>query len=135
MSSTVRVDVSPEVLQWAIARTDQREQLERQYPLEKWLHGELKPTLHQLEGLAKKTYVPLGVFFLSHPPKEELPIPCYRTFGDEVRNEPSPNLLDTVRMMENRQAWLREYLIEDGFQPKSFVGSAQLFPASTMLLI
>jgi Zn-dependent peptidase ImmA (M78 family) len=48
----------------------------------------------------------------------------FRTFGDDLVTEPSRNLLDTVHLMARRQAWLREYLMEEGYEPKSFVGSA-----------
>lgn len=127
MARSVRVDVSREVLEWALDQSGRREDLEEDLPmLNRWLVGEVKPTLRQLEVLAKKTYVPLGVLFLPHPPKEELPISNYRTIGDGSLTEPSRNLLDTVYMMERRQAWLREYLVDEGYEPKSFVGSVAL---------
>lgn len=127
MARTIRTEVSRDVLEWAVERSQKRVQLEKQLPmLNKWLEGETKPTLRQLEDLARKTYVPLGVLFLPHPPTEELPIPDYRTLGDDAMAEPSRNLLDTIQMMVARQAWLREYLIEDGYAPKSFIGSAQI---------
>ena len=127
MARSIRVDVSRDVLEWAVDKSEKRVQLEQQLPmLNRWLDGEVKPTLRQLEDLAKKTYVPLGVLFLPDPPTEELAIPNYRTFGDDVLAEPSRNLLDTVQIMMARQTWLREYLIEDGFGPKSFVGAASV---------
>lgn len=122
MTGPIRIDVSRDVLEWAVDKSEKRA-LEEQLPmLNRWLDGEIKPTLRQLEDLAKKTHVPLGVLFLADLPKEELPIPNYRTFGDDIIAEPSRNLLDTVQMMVARQTWLREYLSEDGFAPKSFVG-------------
>ncbi len=132
MATTVRVDVSREVLEWALDRSGKRPHLERQLPmLRRWLDGEVKPTLRQLEALAKRVHVPLGVLFLAHPPVEELSITNYRTHGDDLIGEPSRDLLDTVRMMERRQAWLREYLMESGYEPKSFVGSASIFDDAT----
>ena len=132
MARAVRVDVSRDVLEWAVDKSQKRVHLEATLPmLKKWLAGEVKPTLNQLEDLARKTHVPLGVLFLPYPPVEELPIPNYRTFGDESMDEPSRNLIDTVKMMVGRQTWLREYLIEEGFAPKSFVGSARITDAVT----
>jgi hypothetical protein len=85
VASFVRIDVSPEVLEWALDKSGKRAQLQRQFRmLDKWLDGEVKPTLRQLEDFAKKTYVPLGVLFLRHPPREELPIANFRTFGDAI---------------------------------------------------
>ena len=124
VARTVRVDVNPEVLLWAVENSGRKTQIARQIPmLDKWLSGEVKPTLRQLEDLAKKAYVPLGTLFLLEPPEEKLPIPSYRTFGDDFVDRPSRNLLDTVRMMVRRQSWLREYLIEDGALPKGYVGA------------
>lgn len=82
--------------------------------------GEL--TAKQAEKLAKRTNTPYGFLFLSTPPEERLPVQDFRTVGDGPLRKPSPNLLDTVHAMQRRQAWLREYLIEEEEEPKSFVG-------------
>lgn len=122
-----RVAVNPEVLRWAIQRADAAEVMEKKFPkLTSWLKNETKPTLKQLEQLAKATSTPLGFFFLSQPPQIQLPIPYYRTVDDTRTPQPSPDLLETVQMMQRRQAWMREYLLEMGQEPLSFVGSCQL---------
>lgn len=120
-----RITVSKPVLQWAIERSGNVEKIKKKYPkLSEWLHGESKPTLRQIEALAKDTATPLGYFFLSEPPDDRLSIPFFRTLGDKPIQRPSANLLETVRTMERRQAWLREYLIEQGNDELSFVRSA-----------
>jgi Zn-dependent peptidase ImmA (M78 family) len=91
-----------------------------------WERGEALPTLRQLEDLAKKTLTPLGYFFLPEPPEDKLPIPDFRTVKDEPLRRPSPNLLETVQMMQRRQGWMREFLIEQGEKPLPFMGSATL---------
>ena len=91
-----------------------------------WLEGKNQPTLRELEDFARKTRTPLGYFFLSEPPEERLPIPHFRTIADERVRRPSPDLLDTVHSMERRQEWMREYLIDQGDEPLSFVRSAGL---------
>jgi Zn-dependent peptidase ImmA (M78 family) len=63
--------------------------------------------------------------FLSEPPKERLPIPHFRTVASESLRMPSPELLETVQAMERRQAWMREFLIEEEQEPLSFVRSAK----------
>ncbi len=121
-----RVAVSSSVLRWAIERTGMPEQeLTRRFPkLELWEQDKEKPTLRQLEGFALATQTPLGYFFLPEPPEERLPIPHFRTVSDTSLPRPSPNLLETVQTMQRRQAWMREFLIEEG-QPKfAFIGSA-----------
>ena len=110
-----RISVSEPVLRWALERSCQRANLEGKFPkLPEWLSGSGKPTLHQLEDLAKATSTPLGYFFLSEPPEEQLSIPHFRTLASERPRLPSPDLLETVHVMERRQAWMREYLIKQG---------------------
>jgi Zn-dependent peptidase ImmA (M78 family) len=93
--------------------------------LEKWLTGEQKPTYRQLEQFAHKTLTPLGYFFLNKPPDEKLDIPDFRTVGDTAIDRPSPNLLETIQAMKRRQAWMRDYLIEEGLEPLDFVASSK----------
>lgn len=122
-----RISVSEPVLRWALERSCQRANLEGKFPkLPEWLKGSDKPTLNQLEDLARATSTPLGYFFLSEPPEERLSIPHFRTLESKRPRQPSPDLLETVQLMERRQAWMRDYLIEQGHEPLGFVHSAQL---------
>jgi len=100
--------------------------LEPKFPrLSQWVSGQSQPTLRQLESLAKRTLTPLGFFFLEEPPQERLPVPYFRTLGDEASYGPSPDLLETIHLMERRQAWLREFLVDQGQGVLSFVRSAR----------
>jgi len=120
-----RVNVNPELLKWAIDRLGDHDIVEAKFPnLSKWLNGELKPTLKQLEDFAKTTHTPIGYLFMSDPPEEKFPIPHYRTLGNVQDFRPSPNLIETIRTMERRQEWMRDYLIDIGRGPLEFVGSA-----------
>jgi len=122
-----RVAISASVLRWALERSGEPTAIERKFPkLSEWLSGERRPTLRQLEELAKATSTPFGYLFLPEPPEERLPIPYFRTLGNGPLRRPSPDLLEAVQTMERRQAWMREYLIEQGHEPLSFVRSAQL---------
>ena len=98
-----------------------------------WVEGERRPTLRQLEQLAKATSTPFGYLFLSAPPEERLSIPHFRTLADQFVHRPSPDLLETVQTMERRQAWMREDLIEQGQEPLPFVRSAHLTDEPTRL--
>lgn len=122
---TVRVDVSTSLLAWAIgrARVD-RADLARRFPkLEEWLRGERRPTLRQLEHFAQTTHVPIGVLLLEEPPEEFLPLPDFRTFRDEEIAPPSPDLLDTIYLCQQRQDWYREFLRHQGRERLPFVAS------------
>jgi Zn-dependent peptidase ImmA (M78 family) len=37
--------------------------------------------------------------------------------------KPTPNLIETIKTMEKRQSWMKDYLIEKGQEPLSFVNS------------
>lgn len=123
-----RVAVSEKILGWALDRSGlSMPDVEHKFPrLHEWVSGESQPTLRQLESLAKLTLTPLGFFFLDEPPEEPLPIPYFRTHGDEASHNSSPDLLDTIHTMQRRQTWLREFLVDQGQETLPFVRSIQL---------
>ncbi len=121
------VIVKPELIRWAIERSRlSMDDLLRAFPkLDAWRRGEHAPTFRQLERFARKTMTPLGYLLLDAPPDETIPIPDFRTVGDTPIDRPSPNLIETIQAMQRRQAWMREYLIEEGCERLSFVGGAR----------
>ncbi|MBN2287044.1 MAG: ImmA/IrrE family metallo-endopeptidase [Tissierellales bacterium] len=122
------VNVKGKVLQWALERSyTSIEEIKDKFPkIEEWIDEASMPTLRQLESFAKATHTPFGFLFLDEPPKESAPIPYYRTFGDEGQVKPSLELIDTIRSMEQRQSWMREYLVEQGEEPLQFVKSSDI---------
>src|SRR5580704_12718579 len=102
-----RVSVAPQMLRWARERSGRSaEELERRFPkLSEWEAGEGQPTLRQLEDYAQATCTPVGFLFLVEPPKGQLPIPEFRTFGDQPVRTLTPDLLDTISACEQRQDW------------------------------
>jgi Zn-dependent peptidase ImmA (M78 family) len=123
-----RVAVKKSILRWAVDRSLLTvDDLQNKLPkIRQWIDGESRPTLRQLETLAKATYTPLGFFFLEEPPQDRLPIPHFRTLSDEGLQKPSPNLLETIQTMKHRQSWMREFLIEQGQEYLPYVRSARL---------
>jgi Zn-dependent peptidase ImmA (M78 family) len=123
-----KVAVSEAVLSWAVERSGiPLTRLLRRFPkLEEWQRGDAQPTLRQLEDLARATAAPLGFLFLEEPPEEHLPVPHFRTVREPRPRRPSANLLDTVHSMQRRQQWMRDYLVEEGYEGPPFVGSAAL---------
>ena len=121
------INVNPELIRWAVERSGRSlETLARYLPrIGRWESGEAQPTLKQLEKLARKTWTPLGYFFLAEPPEEKLPVPDFRTARDEPVRRPSPNLIDTLHTMQRRQAWMRDYLVEMGHERLPFIGSVK----------
>ena len=120
-----RVGVGPELLRWACERSGQdREYLLKRFPkLDAWERGEALPTFKQLEEFAKATYTPIGYLFLQEPPIERLPVTDFRTVGDVEVSRPSPDLLDTLHLCQQRQDWYRDEARTAGEPPLEFVGS------------
>lgn len=120
--------INPNILRGARKRSGLSvEILERQFPkLQLWEKGKKYPTLKQIERFANKTRTPLGYFFLREPPEEHLPIPHFRTIDNKREFHPSPDLLETIYLMQRRQAWMHEYLFAEGEQPLPFVNSAKV---------
>lgn len=119
------VSVKPELIRWAIDRSGlPAEELKKKFPkLDEWRTGDKQPTFRQLEQFARTTMTPLGTLFLEDPPHEELPVPDFRTQNDKPLKRFSPNLIDTMRSMQQRQGWMREWLLEEGAEELDFVGS------------
>ena len=123
-----RVTIQPKLLRWACERAGyERADLEHKFPqFAAWESGTAQPTLKQLEAFAKATYTPVGYLFLPEPPVEKIPIPDFRAPGNERIGHPSPDLLDTIYVCQQRQEWFRNYARLMGEQPLAFVGSARV---------
>mgnify|MGYP000440651354 CR=1 FL=1 len=116
------LNINPTMLTWAVDRAGHDvDEFALTFPkLQDWLEEKKKPTFSQLQKFAKKVHVPFGYLFLQNPPVEKLPIPFFRTKNNH--NKVSINTFDTVLLLKNRQEWLREYLQENEFDKKAFVG-------------
>jgi Zn-dependent peptidase ImmA (M78 family) len=121
------VTVKPAMLRWALERSGlSPEKIQRRFPkFDLWSLGEDNPTFKQLESFAKATYTPFGFFFLPNPPVEKVPIPDFRTVANKRIGHPSPDLLDTVYICQQRQEWYRDFMRSMGERPLEFVGSAK----------
>lgn len=117
------VNINTDILTWAIARAgfDLHEFTHKVPNVQKWLDGEKNPTVKQLEDFSKKVYLPFGYLLLNEPPKEDLPIPFFRT-NDKQATKVSVNVYDTILLMQQRQNWLKDYLADNEFQQLPFVG-------------
>jgi|JI10StandDraft_1071094.scaffolds.fasta_scaffold31067_3 Zn-dependent peptidase ImmA (M78 family) len=129
--STLRVSVSPSVLQWAIDSSGRRlEELAGKQGLKHlpdWLAGSKAPTYKQLKAFAHATWTALGYLFLKEPPADQgLPIPDFRTVGSSPVHRISPHLRDTIYLCQRRQFWFQEYAQSLELDPLPFVGSARV---------
>jgi Zn-dependent peptidase ImmA (M78 family) len=124
----MRVEVKAELLRWAAERSRiEPDALAERFPkLEAWQRGEVQPTLKQLEDFARATHTPIGYFFLPEPPVERVPIPDFRTVAGVRLQRPSPDLLDTIHLCQQRQEWYREFARTMGERPLAFAGAVAL---------
>jgi len=124
----MRVSIKTELLNWALVRARIfPDSLYNRFPkLDEWLEGETAPTLKQLEAFAKATHVPIGYLFLQEPPQEDVPIPDFRTINQDFRVQPSPNLLDTIYLCQQRQEWYQNFARLHSEIPFEYVGKANL---------
>ena len=118
---TLRVPVQPKILDWAETRSLQDPELLRAHfpKLDDWKEGTVQPTLKQLEDFASFTHTPFGLLMLSEPPVDHYP-PDFRTMplGFE---RPSPDLLETIYICQERQDWYRDFMREIDERPLWFV--------------
>ena len=123
-----RIPVNPELLTWARERAGlDTLALAGRFPkLSEWEAGELQPTMRQLEDFARTVHVAVGYLFLPAPPLEPLPVPDFRTLADRDLTRPSPNLLDTIYLCQQRQDWFRDYARMHALSSLGFIGSATL---------
>lgn len=126
----MHVEVKPELLVWACERAGRSiDTLARKQSfckLPAWISGEARPTFKQLENFAQATHTPFGYFFLPQPPEESVPIPDFRRVGNHYLGRPSPNLLDTIYICQQRQEWYRDFTRAMGEKTLPFVGAASL---------
>lgn len=123
-----RVPVNPNLLCWARERAGYSvAALAVRFPkIAAWEDGKVQPTIKQLEAFAKATRTPIGFLFLAEPPVEQLPIPDFRTVANVSPERPSPDLLDTVYLCQQRQDWYRNYARSVLDHPLEFVGAVRV---------
>jgi len=117
------IDINTDILTWAISRAghDVLEFFDSHPKIQEWCSGTKKPTVKQLQNFSHKVHIPFGYLFASEPPKEEIPIPFFRT-NKTTDNRISLNVYDTILTLQQRQNWLVEYLKEENNDELSFVG-------------
>ena len=126
----VKASITPEVIKWAresagLSPEDVAKKIGRPVDdINAWESGDRKPTIPQARNASRVYKRPLAVFFLPHPPKDFSTLRDFRNLPSDYPREYSTNLRFLIRQTQERQDWLREYLIEEGFTPLEYVGSA-----------
>ena len=120
---SVLVDVEPVIIDWAMRYVSDIKNTDIIECLLKWKNGEKRPTFNQIESVSKATHIPLGYFFLKSPPNENYPILQYRTIKSVDTGALSRDVVDTLNHMESIQNWMRDYMIESGYDKLHCIGS------------
>ena len=130
-SRRLQITLQPAVLQWARERAGisleelaYKAKVSQERVLEWERSGKI--SIAQADRLADCTHTPLGLLYLTYPPTESLPIADFRTRTDDPPPHSSPDLLETVYLMQRRQSWMRDELIESGTEPLAYVGAYEL---------
>ena len=120
-----RTTPNPKVIAWAMERVHKEPSdfASISKNVERWVTGEKIPTVKQMQKLAEKTHVPLPYFYDDVIPSMSLQIPDYRTTYSGNAENPSPELYETINLMQSRQDWLSAYLEDSGTEPLSFMGA------------
>lgn len=115
--------INPTMLTWAIARAGYvvEDFLEKFPNVKRWIEQVKIPTVRQLEDFARRVHIPFGYLFLQEPPKEQIPFPFFRT-GHHPTHHVSINVYDTILILQRRQDWLTDYLLENEGKKLPFVG-------------
>ena len=91
--------------------------------VKEWEAGKKEITMNQAKRLASLALLPLGVLFLDEVPLDRVVLPDFRTVKSSPLSNPSPELEAIILEMQEKQEWLRDYLIENNYDELSFVGS------------
>jgi len=115
--------INSEMLKWSIQRAGWTlDDFISMFPkYKKWIEGEKYPSVRQLETFSEKVHIPFGFLFLQSPPIEKNPIAFFRT-DKNSETALSPNTRDMILLLQKRQDWLRNYLIESHNDPLKYVG-------------
>lgn len=111
-------NINREILRQTTEQLDQA--IFAKFPhLAHWLDGSIMPTFNQMVSYAKTVDVPFGYFFLEEMPRKTPQIPHYRTATNKSVDA-SKNLLAVIKLLEERQNWARDLLVDLGMEPLRF---------------
>lgn len=123
---TVNVNIQPAIINWALSQTSEDKLgTKLMENIKHWLDGTKSPTFNQIEDFSKKSYIPLGYFFLQTPPVEQIELLEYRTLDSIELVNPSRNLIDIIHEMEAIQDWMIDYRKEMNYNMCLVVNSLE----------
>lgn len=121
----MRTTPNPKIIAWAIERVGKQPSDFTSIGkyAQQWVTGEKVPSVKQMQKLAAKTHVPLSYFYDETIPSMSLQIPDFRRTYFGSAQSPSPELYETINLMQVRQNWLSSYLEDRGATKLNFIGA------------
>ena len=122
----IRVNINPEMLKWARESTgmdlDKAAEFTKvaRSKLESYESGTATPTLKQAQNLAKKYNRPFAYFYWDNPPNDPPPPKDFRV--GKKKTPLGPAAIFMIRAAQERQEWVKEYVIEEEWGGLSFIG-------------
>ncbi|MGA3231728.1 ImmA/IrrE family metallo-endopeptidase [Lactiplantibacillus pentosus] len=119
--AVLRIPVNPEIIDWAISNGEKNEsELLKKYALSNWKNPQTDhdyPTFKQIQNFSRDTRIPFNYFFKTELPREKNEFVKFRTVNNQGA-QPSRRLIDTIYDMEMRQAWMKDYLLDQNESTK-----------------
>lgn len=130
--SRIEAVVTPAVLSWAretagLSVEEAAKKLKRSTAdVVAWESGQSRPSVAQARKASEAYRRPLAVFYLPDPPEDFDTLRDYRSLPlDEVRAY-GPKLMLLMRTALEHQQWTKDFLLDEGAENLSFVGSANV---------
>ena len=123
--------VTPSVIKWAREKalysveTAAKKIRANASDLKKWEKGTGHPSLAKARKMSEVYRRPLASFYLPEPPKDFSLLKDFRTVAGRSPQY-STALVFLMRQIQERQAWLSQYLKEQDFEPLPFVGTGSV---------
>lgn len=128
----IRTIIEPQMITWARKRLDMSvvkfaEKMKvGPDSVHEWESGITPISMKQAELLAKVSLVPLGMLFLKEIPRINLSLPDFRSIGNAMVSNASPELEATILEMQEKQEWMKDFRLENNEGPLPYVGSIDL---------
>ena len=103
-----KITISKDIIPWLLQLAGDNAPEEILEEIRSWETGK-NPTLNQINEISRKLHIPFGYFFLQSPCTQINPSPRFRFFGNQLNDDISKELKDTIYKMEDIQDWLIDY--------------------------
>lgn len=116
-----KITISKDIIPWLLQLAGDNAPEEILEEIRSWETGK-NPTLNQINEISRKLHIPFGYFFLQSPCTQINPSPRFRSFGNQLNDDISKKLKDTIYKMEDIQDWLIDYADDQDLKDCAIAG-------------